>query len=42
MVLGIEVEDPYTIEPGLSPQLESELPALVDQVERILLEDYDA
>lgn len=41
-VLGVEVEDPYTIRPGLSPRLEAELPALVDSVERLLLEGRDA
>ena len=41
-VLGVEVEDPYTIRPGLSPQLEAELPALVDRVEELLLEVCNA
>lgn len=41
-VLGVEVEDAYTIELGLSPELEAKLPALVDQVERVLLEGRDA
>jgi hydrogenase maturation protease len=41
-VLGVEVEDPYTIQPGLSPRLEAKLPALVDRVEKILLEGRDA
>ena len=41
-VLGVEVEDPYTIRLGLSPQLEAELPTLVDQVEQLLLEGRDA
>ncbi len=41
-VLGIEIEDPYTIRPGLSPRLEAEMPALVDRVERVLLDGCDA
>ena len=41
-VLGVEVEDPYTIRPELSPGLEAELPALVDRVEGLLLEGRDA
>jgi hydrogenase maturation protease len=41
-VLGVEVEDPYTIRPGLSPQLEAELPALADQVEQLLLDGRNA
>lgn len=40
--LGVEVEDPYTIRPGLSPELEAKLPVLIDRVERLLLEDRDA
>jgi len=41
-VLGVEVEDPYTIGIGLSPRLEAKLPALVERVERLMLEDRDA
>jgi hydrogenase maturation protease len=37
-VLGVEIEDPYTIRTGLSPQIEAKLPALVRRVERLLLE----
>jgi hydrogenase maturation protease len=41
-VLGVEVEDPYTIRSGLSPQIEAKVPRLVDRVERLLLEGRDA
>jgi hydrogenase maturation protease len=41
-VLGVEVEDPYIIGQGLTPQLESKVPRLVDKVERLLLEGRDA
>ena len=41
-VLGVEVEDPYSIRPGLSPQIESKVPGLVARVERLLLEGRDA
>ncbi len=41
-VLGVEIEDPHTIRPALSPQLEARLPALVDQVEQVLLDGRDA
>ncbi len=41
-VLGVEIEDPYTIRPALSPKLEARLPALVDEVEQVLLDGRDA
>jgi hydrogenase maturation protease len=41
-VLGVEIEDPYTIQTGLSPHLKVELPGLVDRMEQLLLEGRDA
>ncbi|OFW66506.1 MAG: hypothetical protein A2Y74_09565 [Actinobacteria bacterium RBG_13_63_9] len=41
-ILAISVSDPFWIREGLSPEMSSALPSIVDRIEQVLLETQDA